>query len=225
MSRDIVKAIDFAGHIGRKLRLPKEAVNVAQVLIHSFFDSNSTKEFDAPLISLSALYLASKVVECPCRLRDAISVAYCHLHPEQPLLEVNGDLYWELRDSIVTCEMLILRCVNYNVDIVLSHKYLYIYAMALCTAMADGKKWARQTTQLAYMIINDSFRSADVVAKAPNVIAASALYLSLRLLDKSVAIQGESQWWETMGCSTDELLTTVDGMMAACQRTADDNER
>eukprot|EP01134_Creolimax_fragrantissima_P002624 CFRG2624T1 len=188
-------AVELVGHIGRKMSMLKTAVSTAQTLIHAFFASNCANDFDAPLIALSALYLASKIEECPCRLRDAISVAHRHLHPDKPLLDVN-DEYWDIRDSVV---------------------FLYIYAMTVCTTMPNGEAWVRKVTQLAYMILNDSYRCPTISKSEPHIRAVAALYLALRLLGLSADIKGQNvHWWEIMDCPSNKLDDMVTLMMNTC---------
>lgn len=70
------------------------------------------------------MYLAGKAEETPCKLRDLINVSYCILNKNKPPIEI-AKKYWQLRDSIIKCELLFLRLLGFQVTVDNSHKVMY----------------------------------------------------------------------------------------------------
>jgi len=75
------------------------------------------------MLGTTCLYLASKVEEFPHKLRDVINVCHRSLHKDA-FLDV-GTEYWELRDSLVSCELFMLRVLGFKVATDNPHKVLY----------------------------------------------------------------------------------------------------
>lgn len=73
------------------------------------------------VVGCTALYLAGKVEENPCKLRDLINMAYSILNKNKPPIDI-ADKYWRLRDSIVKCELLFLRLLGFKVAVDNPHK-------------------------------------------------------------------------------------------------------
>lgn len=62
---------------------------------------------------MTALYLAAKTRESPRQLRDVVNVGYRLMHPQKPPLSV-GTLYEALRESVVQCELILLRHLQFD---------------------------------------------------------------------------------------------------------------
>ncbi|XP_074639503.1 cyclin-Q-like isoform X2 [Acropora palmata] len=119
----VTKFIMDAGH---RLMLTPVACASACVLYHRVIKKCNSKQSnfrlnDATLVGSTALYLASKMEECPCKLRDVINVSFRLLHKDKAPLDV-GFLYWELRDSLVSCELMMLRSLQFDVTFNNPHK-------------------------------------------------------------------------------------------------------
>jgi hypothetical protein len=79
------------------------------------------------------MYLATKAEEQPRDLRDIITVGYSCIHREgEPPLRV-GSLYRELRESVIACELLVLRGVGFDLGgaAVHPHRHLLHFATLL----------------------------------------------------------------------------------------------
>ncbi|KAG6334562.1 hypothetical protein ID866_4538 [Astraeus odoratus] len=70
------KLIHQAGILLKQARNPRKqvAVATAQILFHRFWFVTSMKQFSIGDVGMGALYLASKLEECPIRMRDLINV-------------------------------------------------------------------------------------------------------------------------------------------------------
>jgi hypothetical protein len=94
-------------------------------------------------IGMGALYLASKLEECPLRMRDLINVYDLLLQRvTQPDTKVTaeykyapmsyfGSTFYDLKDSLVVAEMQILKRLGFNVHVVLPYGTLINYLRVL----------------------------------------------------------------------------------------------
>ena len=94
-------------------------------------------------IGMGALYLASKLEECPLRMRDLINVYDLLLQRvTQPDTKVTaefkyapmsyfGSTFYDLKDSLVVAEMQILKRLGFNVHVVLPYGTLVNYLRVL----------------------------------------------------------------------------------------------
>ncbi|KIR99646.1 cyclin-dependent protein kinase regulator [Cryptococcus deuterogattii 2001/935-1] len=76
---------------GVMLKLPQNTMGTAQVLLHRFYYVSSMCSFGINDISISALFLASKLCESPVRLRDLINTYLYLLARIQHLLDLPAD--------------------------------------------------------------------------------------------------------------------------------------
>jgi len=92
---------------------------------------------------MGALYLASKLEECPLRMRDLINVYDLllqqathsltksgqdfHYHP----MSYFGSTFYDLKDALVVAEMQILKRLGFNVHVVLPYGTLINYLRVL----------------------------------------------------------------------------------------------
>lgn len=136
----------------------------AQILFHRFWFVTSMKQFGigvsffhvspkmTPLlrfimmqdIGMGALYLASKLEECPLRMRDLINV-YDLLHQRAthtlgPKAKIEfkyspmsyfGSTFYDLKDALVVAEMQVLKRLGFNVHVVLPYGTLVNYLRVL----------------------------------------------------------------------------------------------
>ena len=65
------------------------------------------------LLVIGSLYLAGKFEEENVRLRDLINVCYSTLYKNNPPLEI-ADLYWNLRKSVNSTEIVIMRALSFK---------------------------------------------------------------------------------------------------------------
>lgn len=93
---------------------------------------------------MGALYLASKLEECPLRMRDLINVYDLLLQRATHSLGTKGDTefkyapmsyfgstFYDLKDALVVAEMQILKRLGFNVHVVLPYGTLVNYLRLL----------------------------------------------------------------------------------------------
>ncbi|XP_029975622.1 cyclin-Q isoform X2 [Salarias fasciatus] len=111
----------FIMETGMKLGMRSVPMATACVLYYRFFDRVSMRAYEPYLVAMSAIYLAGKVEEQHIRTRDIINVSHRYFNSGSSPLECNKE-FWELRDSVVQCELLILRQLNFHVSFEHPHK-------------------------------------------------------------------------------------------------------
>ena len=97
---------------------------------------------------MGALYLASKLEECPIRMRDLINVYDLLLQRTKHALEAKamkqhsaefryapmsyfGNTFYDLKDALVVAEMQILKRLGFSVNVVLPYNTLVNYLRVL----------------------------------------------------------------------------------------------
>lgn len=97
---------------------------------------------------MGALYLASKLEECPVRMRDLINIYDLTLQRTKHTLDVQvktqhnpdfryhpmsyfGNTFYELKDALVVAEMQILKRLGFSVNVVLPYNTLVNYLRVL----------------------------------------------------------------------------------------------
>ncbi|XP_036845026.1 cyclin-Q isoform X2 [Oncorhynchus mykiss] len=113
----------FIMETGVKLGMRSVPVATACVLYHRFFQCVSVTVYEPYLVAMSCIYLAGKVEEQHLRTRDIINVCHRYFHSSSEPLNCDGE-FWDLRDSVVQCELLVLRQLNFHVSFQHPHKVL-----------------------------------------------------------------------------------------------------
>lgn len=111
---------------------------------------------------MGSLYLASKLEECPLRIRDLVNVfdllmqrARCETtlnRFEYTPMTYHADQFYILKDSIVVAEMQMLKRLGFNVRGVLPHGALVNYLRVL-GLVGDN---SREVCSTAWGYLNDS---------------------------------------------------------------------
>jgi hypothetical protein len=79
-----------------------------QVLLHRFYSKKSMTKFDVKRVAATAVFLASKLEECPRKLRDIINVFYrmSRRREGKPLdhLEYFSQRYEDVKQDLIRTE-------------------------------------------------------------------------------------------------------------------------
>ncbi|CAG8724312.1 149_t:CDS:2, partial [Acaulospora colombiana] len=93
------------------------AMSTAQVLFQRFWFVSSMEKYGIAEIGMGALYLASKLEECPLRMRDVINVydvliqhaRHQSTSPEEPFhyeaMSYFSQTYYDMKDMLIVAEM------------------------------------------------------------------------------------------------------------------------
>ncbi|CAB4399703.1 unnamed protein product [Rhizophagus irregularis] len=192
---------DFIQSAGIVLRLPQVAMATAQVLFQRFFYVASLKKFSVRDIGMGALFLASKVSESPCKIRDLINV-YNYLirryrnEPNEPL-EYLGQVFYEMKDALVIAEMQILKKLGFNVHVQLPYGLMVNYLKVL--ELTDHET----IPQKAWGYLNDSLRTNVYVCYQPATIACAVIWLAARIAQ--VKLPTSPPWWELFEAELEDM--------------------
>ncbi|XP_036448066.1 cyclin-Q isoform X2 [Colossoma macropomum] len=150
-----------------------------------------------------------KVEEQHLRTRDIINVCHRYFHPGRDPLELDSK-FWELRDSVVQCELLILRQLNFQVSFEHPHKYLLHYLLSV-RSLLNRHAWSRTPiAETAWALLKDSYHGPVCVQHRPQHLALTALYLALHTYGVQVP-RGEREWWQVL-CE-DVTRTQIEDIM------------
>ncbi|XP_062516364.1 cyclin-Q-like [Corticium candelabrum] len=207
MSREKKKRFEltrFIAEAGLKLKLPCVAIATATTLYHRFGSSSSdADEYDQHLVSAACLYLASKIDESPVKVRDVVNVCYRCLHKNEPSLEV-GSLFWKLRDSVVTCEFVILRTLAFQVSVDHPHTYLLHYLKVMSDWISPDVWKSVPLTSLCWSLLNDSCHTDLCLHFSGEQVAVALLYMALQSFQIDVPSQSTNKkWWKVLCSSCD----------------------
>lgn len=130
-------------------------------------------------------------------MRDVINVCYRTLHHDKPPLDI-GSTYWSLRESVVQCELFVMRLLGFHVVLTHPHKYLLHYLISLNAWLHPDIVTKVPYAKTAWAILRDSYHSNICLNYPANWIAVAVLYLALQCHDVSVPYNEEAEycWWE-----------------------------
>ncbi|XP_020704609.1 cyclin-T1-5 isoform X1 [Dendrobium catenatum] len=165
--------------LGMRLDLPQMTVGTAMVLCHRFFLRRSHASNDRFLIATAALFLAAKSEETPCLLNSVLS-ASCEICQKQnfaffPHLLYAQDWFEQYRDRVVEAEQLILKTLNFELEV--EHPYVPLTSVF-------KKLGLSQTVllNLAWNLVNEGLRSSLWLQFKPHHIAAGSVFLAAKFL-------------------------------------------
>ncbi|KAG9104637.1 hypothetical protein FRC06_000401 [Ceratobasidium sp. 370] len=198
------KTIQQAGLL---LKQNQVAMSTAQILFQRFWYVTSFKQFSVMDIAMGALYLASKLEECPIRMRDLINVfdllmarakhtlqadrkaslspLSCDLtnNISQPFQYVTmgyfDAMFYDAKDALVVAEMQILKRLGFDVRARLPYGAMVNYAQVLNLTNAKGKD-GEGVPQRAWGYLNDALQTPVYALYPVPTIACAALHLAVR---------------------------------------------
>ncbi|XP_012890791.1 PREDICTED: cyclin-related protein FAM58A isoform X2 [Dipodomys ordii] len=193
----------FIMEAGIKLGMRSIPIATACTIYHKFFGEVNLDAYDPYLVAISSIYLAGKVEEQHLRTRDIINVSNRHFNPGSKPLELNSR-FWALRDSIVQCELLILRVLRFQVSFQHPHKYLLHYLISLKNWL-NRYTWQRTPISVtAWALLRDSYHGGLCLRFQAQHLAVAVLYLALHIYGVEVPAESESEkpWWQIYSMDT-----------------------
>ncbi|KAM9324351.1 cyclin-Q [Gastrophryne carolinensis] len=201
------RVVRFIMEAGIKLGMHSIPISTACTIYHKFFHETKLEDYDPYLVAMSAIYLAGKVEEQHLRTRDIINVCHRYLNPGSDPLEVDAK-FWELRDSIVQCELLVLQLLHFRVSFNHPHKYLLHYLLSLKNWM-NRHNWQRNPIAAAsWALLRDSYLGDLCLRYEAQHIAVAVLYFALQCYGVEVpgSEGAEKQWWNVF---SEDLSKTI----------------
>ncbi|KAJ7090267.1 cyclin-like protein [Mycena belliarum] len=200
---------------GILLRQKQVAVATAQILFHRFWYVSSMKQFGIGDIGMGALYLASKLEECPLRMRDLINVYDLLLQRATHTLGPGsakftptpmayfGSAFYELKDALVVSEMQLLKRLGFNVHVVLPYGTLINYLRVLgLTGEADA-------CTCAWGYLNDALQTPVYALYPVPAIVSAAILLAARHLQRVLP----TGWWELFDAPWEDVWSVAGHIM------------
>lgn len=94
----------------------------AATIFHRVIKNLLKTDYDKFTIATGSIYLATKVNEDPIRLKDVINVSQVTLDKTATLNELGNDAWiLSIRDTIVQCELFIMRVLHFDPSVKLPH--------------------------------------------------------------------------------------------------------
>uniref|UniRef100_A0A4W5NS80 Cyclin-Q n=1 Tax=Hucho hucho TaxID=62062 RepID=A0A4W5NS80_9TELE len=119
-----------------------------------------------------------------------------YFHSSSEPLNCDGE-FWDLRDSVVQCELLVLRQLNFHVSFQHPHKYLLHYLLSV-KSLVNRHAWSRTpVAETTWALLRDCYHGTMCVRHAPQHIAIATLYLALLSYGVEVPV-GEREWWQVL---------------------------
>eukprot|EP00040_Diaphanoeca_grandis_P012238 m.62228 g.62228 ORF g.62228 m.62228 type:complete len:276 (+) comp23115_c0_seq1:279-1106(+) len=177
----------FIDEIGQKLRLSAMVIATAKTLFHRFQRSPSRDELDLPLLCLTLLYIAAKIEETPRDLRDVITTGYTSLHNDDKMLRIDK-LYRELRESMISCEQLVLRALGFQYAVNHPHRILLLLLRSIEIDLKQQLEAhpdpdiMKLLAKKSWAVLCDSFRIPLCIEETPDDIAAACVFVASIIL-------------------------------------------
>ncbi|KZT11417.1 cyclin-like protein [Laetiporus sulphureus 93-53] len=223
------KLIQEAGIL---LKQKQVAMAAAQILFQRFWYVSSMKHFGIGDIGMGALYLASKLEECPLRMRDLINVYDLLLqraaHTRSQILESTsstsstshirsefkytpmsyfGNAFHDLKDALVIAEMQILKRLGFNVNVVLPYGTLVNYLRLL------GLTSREDVCTRAWGYLNDAMQTPVYALYSVPTIVSAAILLTTRHLGIPLPSSPSNRWWELFDAEWEDVWSVCGYIM------------
>ncbi|KAF9228660.1 cyclin-like protein [Gyrodon lividus] len=222
---------------GVLLKQKQVAVATAQILYQKFWYTSSMKQFSIGDVGMGALYLASKLEECPLRMRDLVNIYDLLLQRTADELaspgsrkgkekfkyapmSYFGNTFYDLKDAVVVAEMQLLKRLGFNVHVVLPYGTLINYLRVL------GLTNHKDACAKAWGFLNDALQTPVYALYAVPTIVSAAIFLAARHLDISLPSTPPNCWWDLFDASWDDVWSVCGHIMRLYRdRTQEDRLR
>ncbi|KAI8982032.1 cyclin-like protein [Mycotypha africana] len=172
----------FIQDVGKKVGFPQKTISTAQTLYHRFYLYYSVKDYPPQDISVTCIFVASKIEENIKKLKDIIVAVHSVKHPDWKELDPE-QVSDDRRRKILTYEKLLLETLSF--DFQLRHAYEYVIKFT---------KWLKEHHQpqlehkrlakKAYDLAVDSYRTLICVEYPAHTVAAGCIYLASKMLEE-----------------------------------------
>ncbi|KAJ1968698.1 hypothetical protein IWQ62_001086 [Dispira parvispora] len=187
---------------GILLSLPQVAMATAQVLLQRFYYVASITQFSVRDTMMACLFLASKLEECPRKVKDIINVFDYVVKRRRNLLitplEMFSQAFYEMKNGLIIAELQLLKQLGFNVQVQLPYGLLVTYLQCL------GLVHHPQIPQLAWNYLNDALRTCVYVCYQPPTIASAAIFLAARQCQCKLPTQ--PPWWTVFDANLDDMI-------------------
>ncbi|KIJ44223.1 hypothetical protein M422DRAFT_60068 [Sphaerobolus stellatus SS14] len=211
------KLIQQAGIL---LKQKQVAMSTAQILFQRFWYVTSLKHFGIADIGMGALYLASKLEECPIGMRNLINVYHLLLcraahetssasHTPFKYTPMNywSSTFYEMKDVLVVSEMQILKRLGFNVHVVLPYGTLVNYLRVLNLTHRED------ACQLTWGYLNDALQTPVYALYPVPTIVSAAILLAARHLSIPLPSEPPNCWWTLFDAEWEDMWSVASYIM------------
>ncbi|CAG8487630.1 9499_t:CDS:2 [Dentiscutata erythropus] len=193
----------FIVAVGNKLGFPQNTITTAQILFNRFYLFHPEKDFSTANqksdLSITCLFVATKIEETYKKLRDILVEAYKVRHPE--LTDVNGEnqMFEDQRRRVIQIERLVVETICFDFHIWPPHQLLMKFVKKL-----KGDKFLAVK---AYNILNECYKTTLCLRFPPNALAAASILLASKLLHKEnfPENRGSIPWYTVFLCRIEDI--------------------
>lgn len=162
--------------VGVDLRIGPVAIATGSKFFQEFFITNDPQAFDPKKVATACLWLATKVVEDPRRLRDVMNSFLFLEGKSSTAEEMVMEDYWKHRDELVAYEQCILRALQFDLVPASAHMFLLEYAWLVQCRPGDSGVLA-----LAWAMMNNAYCSRLCCKEEPQRLGFACLLLAARM--------------------------------------------
>ncbi|GAA5944502.1 uncharacterized protein JCM15063_006383 [Sporobolomyces koalae] len=168
----------------KRLNLRQQVLSTAIVYFRRFYLRNSLCETEPTLVAAACVYVAAKAEETPVHVKSAVSEARAVFHE----MGITASAFTWDNNRLAEMEFYLIEELDFH--LIVYHPYRAL--LQLCGrdrgVQAGGQEQRRRmlemddpTFQMAWFIINDTFRSSLCLIHPPHLIALAAIYLALSM--------------------------------------------
>jgi len=196
------------------------AMATAQILFQRFWYVTSMKQFGIGDMGMGALYLASKLEECPLRMRDLINVYDLLLSRAMHAVSSSSQTpftyspmsyfsstFYDMKDALVVAEMQILKRLGFNVHVLLPYGTLVNYLRVL------GLTNREDACQRAWGYLNDALQTPVYALYSVPTIVTAAILLTSRHLSIPLPSEPPNCWWVLFDADWDDIWSVAGHVM------------
>ncbi|XP_022116311.2 cyclin-L1 [Pieris rapae] len=185
---------------GILLKLPQVAMATGQMYLQRFYYSKSFVRYPMETTAMGSIYLASKVEEKPCRIRDVINVFHHikQVRAQKPISPLIVDLnYIELKNQVIKAERRILKELGFCVHVKHPHKLIVVYLQLL------QYEKNKALMQMAWNYMNDALRTDVFMRFPPETIACACIFLTARKI--GLPLPNNPHWFLLFKVTEEEI--------------------
>ncbi|XP_050667957.1 cyclin-L1 [Leptidea sinapis] len=185
---------------GILLKLPQVAMATGQMYLQRFYYSKSFVRYPMETTAMGSIYLASKVEEKPCRIRDVINVFH-HIKQVRAQRTISPLIvdanYIELKNQVIKAERRILKELGFCVHVKHPHKLIVVYLQLL------QYEKNKHLMQMSWNYMNDALRTDVFMRFPPETIACACIYLTARKI--GLPLPNNPKWFLLFKVTEEEI--------------------
>lgn len=200
-----------------QLKLPQTAATTAQILLHRVYDrpGYTIEQYPLDITSMAALFLASKVEECPKKastlIDEFVRVVSGKLRRK---FHLNSTEHDKIRQELITAERRMLKNLGFNLLSSYPHKIIVSYYQVIVNYLDRDKIiWnetvERMILQKAWNFCNDSLRTEVFIKFSKEAVACACLQLACEETGRLFPRTTDGQEWYLLFTGESELKTVI----------------